>query len=50
MAVNNRLKINCVFSDIKNDLMENLSSYIYEKTGRYPIIQPIINDVKKSTN
>ena len=48
--VNNRLKVNCVFSDIKNDLVENLSNYIYEKTGRYPIIQPIINDVKKSTN
>jgi len=48
--VNNKLKVNCIFSDIKNDLINNLSSFIYEKTGRYPIIQPIINDVKKTTN
>jgi len=48
--INNKLKVNCIFSDIKNDLINNLSSFIYEKTGRYPIIQPIINDVKKTTN
>ena len=48
--VNNKLKINCIFSDIKNDIITNLSSFIYEKTGRYPIILPIINDVKKTTN
>ena len=47
--VNNRLKINCVFSDIKNELINSLSTFIYEKTGRYPIIQPIINDVKKTS-
>ena len=47
--INNRLKINCVFSDIKNDIQNNLGSYIYEKTGRYPIIVSIINDVKKTT-
>lgn len=47
--INNRLKTNCVFSDIKNDLTTNLGYYIYEKTGRYPIIVPIINDVKKAT-
>jgi len=48
--INNRLKVNCIFSDIKNDLINNLSSFIYEKTGRYPIILPIVNDVKKVTN
>ena len=47
--INNRLKVNCIFNDIKNDLINNLSSYIYDKTGRYPIILPIINDVKKVT-
>ena len=47
--INNRLKINCIFSDIKNDLSSNLSSYIYEKTGRYPIIVAMINDIKKTT-
>jgi len=48
--INNRLKVNCIFNDIKNDLTNNISSFIYEKTGRYPIILPIINDVKKVTN
>ncbi|MBE6139670.1 MAG: ribonuclease J [Firmicutes bacterium] len=48
--VNNKLKVNCIFNDIKNDLITNLASFIHEKTGRYPIILPIINDVKKTTN
>ena len=46
--INNKLKINCIFSDIKNDIINNLSPFIYEKTGRNPIILPIINDVKKT--
>ena len=46
--INNRLKVNCIFNDIKNDLINNLTTFIYEKTGRYPIILPIINDVKKN--
>ena len=48
--INNRLKVNCIFNDIKTDLINNLASFIYEKTGRYPIILPIINDVKRVTN
>ena len=48
--INNRLKVNCIFSDIKNDLIVNLGSFIEEKTGRKPIILPIINDVKKTTH
>lgn len=48
--INNRLKINCIFSDIKADLINGLNAFIHEKTGRYPIILPIINDVKKTTN
>lgn len=47
--VNNKLKVNCVFSEIKNELINNLGSFIYEKTGRNPIIVPIINDVKRAT-
>ena len=45
--INNRLKVNCIFNDIKTDLTNNLTSFIYEKTGRNPIILPIANDVKK---
>ena len=48
--INNRLKVNCVFNDIKTDLITNLTSFLYDKTGRYPIILPIINDVKRTTN
>ena len=46
--INNKLKFNCVFSEIKSELITNLVSFIYEKTGRYPIILPIINDIKKT--
>ena len=48
--INNKLKVNCIFNDIKSDLISNLSTFIYDKTGRYPVILPIINDVKKVTN
>ena len=48
--INNKLKVNCIFSDIKNEIINNLSSFIYEKTGRYPIILPIMNDIKKTQN
>ena len=47
--INNRLKKNCIFNDIKTDITTNLATFIYEKTGRYPIILPIMNDVKKVT-
>ena len=48
--INNRLKVNCVFSDIKNDLITNLATFIHDKTGRYPIILPIVNDIKRTTD
>ena len=48
--INNRLKVNCIFNDIKSDIITNLSMFIHEKTGRYPIIVPIMNDVKKVTS
>ncbi len=47
-VISNKLKVNCIFSDIKTELIDTLSKYIYEKTGRYPIILPIINDVKRT--
>ena len=45
--INNKLKFNCIFSDIKSELITNISSFIYEKTGRYPIILPILNDISR---
>ena len=42
----NRLKDNVNFNDIKNELITDLIPLCEEKTGRIPIILPIIMDVK----
>ena len=34
------------FTDIKQEITLSLSSYIYEKTGRKPIVLPVIMDIK----
>ena len=36
------------YSDIKSEIMTNLGSFIYEKTGRKPIILPVIMDIKRN--
>ena len=41
-----KLTKNCSFSDIKNEIINTLSDYAYEKTGRKPIILPVIMDIK----
>jgi len=47
-SINEKLKdINCNFNDIKSQITSDLFTYIYETTGRKPIILPIILDVKK---
>lgn len=35
------------YSEIKTEITNSLSEYIFEKTGRKPIILPVIMDVKK---
>ena len=42
----NKLKTNGNYNDIKNDLITNLIPLCEEKTGRIPIILPIIMDIK----
>lgn len=37
------------YSDIKNEIITSLASYTYEKTGRKPIILPVIMDIKKTS-
>ncbi len=37
------------FANLKNDLTENLYPFIYNLTGRKPIILPIILDIKRET-
>ncbi len=36
------------YTDIKNEIISDLASYIYDVTGRKPIILPVIMDVKKN--
>ena len=38
------------YSEIKNEISSNLSSYIYNKTGRKPIILPVIMNIQKESN
>ena len=44
------MKNNNNFNDLKANLVAKIGPYIYEKTGRNPIIVPVINDIKKSVN
>ena len=41
-----KLNKNSSFTDIKNEIVNALSDYAYEKTGRKPIILPVIMDIK----
>lgn len=43
--LNNRIN----YSEIKNEITTQLTNYIYEKTGRKPIILPVIMDIKKNS-
>ena len=46
-AISNKLNGPISFSDLKNDVTTILANYAYEKTGRKPIILPVIMDIKK---
>ena len=41
----NKPKVN--YNDLKSQVMQNILTFVYEKTGRRPIILPVILDVKK---
>ena len=49
-AIHSKLNNKTNFSEIKNEIINQLSPYIYETTGRKPIILPVIMDIKKSVN
>ena len=50
-SINDKLKdINCNFNDIKSQITADLFNYVYETTGRKPIILPIILDIKRTQN
>ena len=42
------IKDHVVFNEIKSELITELSSYIYEVTGRRPIISPVMMDIKRN--
>ena len=48
-AILAKLKNRINYSDIKLEITNQLSSYIYEKTGRKPIILPVIMDIKRNS-
>lgn len=48
-AIQVKLKNNVNFSEVKTEVINVLSNFIYEKTGRKPIILPVIMDIKKNS-
>lgn len=47
-AINDKLKTDADYADIKNEIISTISSYISTHTGRRPIILPVIMDIKKA--
>ena len=48
-AILNKIKDNVNYSEIKSEIITQLSSSIYDKTGRRPIILPVIMNIKKTS-
>ena len=44
----NSIKTHVSFNEIKSNIITDLSSFIYEVTGRKPIISPVMMDIKRS--
>lgn len=48
-AINIKLTNNINYTDIKNQIIQELAEYIYDSTGRKPIILPVIMNIKRET-
>ncbi len=46
-AINSKIVKHVNYNEIKSEIVNQLSDYIYEKTGRNPIILPVIMDIKR---
>ena len=46
-AINAKISSRINYSEIKLEIINQLSVYIYDKTGRKPIILPVIMDIKR---
>ena len=49
-AIINKIGKHINYNEIKSEIISQLSTYIYEKTGRNPIILPVIMDIKREAN
>ncbi len=47
-AIISKLKAPINYNDIKQEIINSISSYAFTKTGRKPIVLPVIMDIKKS--
>lgn len=47
-AITKELKDHISYSDMKSEIITELTSYTYEKTGRKPIVLPVIMDIRKN--
>ncbi len=47
-VINDKLKTDASYSDIKGEIINTISNYINTHTGRRPIVLPVIMDIKKS--
>ena len=46
-AIINKISKHVNYNEVKSEIVSQLSEYIYEKTGRNPIILPVIMDIKR---
>ncbi len=49
-AINSKINKHVNYNEIKSEIVSQLTNYIYEKTGRNPIILPVIMDIKRESN
>ena len=49
-AIITKLKGHINYNEIKTEIVNELAEYIMDKTGRKPIILPVIMDIKRNEN
>lgn len=47
-AIISKINTHVNYAEVKLEIMNQLSTYIYDKTGRKPIILPVIMDIKRT--
>ena len=48
-AITSKITNHVNYAEIKSEIISELSNYIYDKTGRNPIILPVIMDIKRES-